>query len=99
MIVVFLKCSRGGKGLSKFLRFNVIQAVLMSIVIQCFSVCWPVVPFTLRESIVGVTITNSFFWGAVLTIFYAIFCILLGRYPKLPLISDAARLQVMRGYE
>jgi hypothetical protein len=97
MLVVFLSCSRGRRGLTKFVRFNVVQAVLMSIVIQCFSVCWPVVPFTFRESFVGQVITNSFFWGAILTIFYCIALILLGRYPKIPLLSDAARLQVMRG--
>lgn len=99
MLIIFLTCSRGRKGLSKFLRFNVIQAVLMSIVIQCFSVCWPVVPFTIRESWLGVTIQSSFFWGAIISILYAIFCILLGRYPKFPVISDAAKLQVMRGYD
>lgn len=99
MIFIFLSCSRGRKGLSKFVRFNVIQAVLMSIVIQCFSVCWPVVPFTIREGFVGQLIVNSFFWGAVLTIFYCIALIALGRYPKIPVVSEAARLQVMRGYE
>jgi len=99
MIFVFLTCSRGRRGLSKFVRFNVIQAVLMSIVIQCFSVCWPVVPFTIRESFVGQTIVSSFFWGALITIFYSIVLIFLGRYPKIPVVSEAARLQVMRGNE
>jgi uncharacterized membrane protein len=99
MLVVFLSCSRGRKGLSKFVRFNVIQAILMSIVIQCFSVCWPVVPFTIRESVVGLVVTNSFFWGAILTIFYCVALIAVGRYPKIPVVSEAARLQVMRGYD
>merc|ERR1711918_79739 len=52
----------------------------------------------IRESFVGQQIVTSFFWGAIVTIFYAILLILLGRYPRLPVISDAARLQVMRGY-
>jgi hypothetical protein len=95
MIGIFITFSRQ-KNLSKFLRFNVIQAILMSIAVQCYGQFWPNVAFVFRESAVGVLISNSFFWGAVLTIFYCVGAITLGRYPKIPILSDAAKLNVLR---
>lgn len=96
MILIFITASREKEKLTKFLRFNVIQACLMGIAVQAFSGLWPTVPFAIRESAVGVLISNSFFWGAVLTIFYCVGIITLGRYPEIPLLSDAAKLQVLR---
>merc|ERR1719316_753996 len=106
MVVLFITLSKGwekkmtffGKtyttGLSKSLRFNMCQAVLMSIVIQCFTSVWMQMPFVIREAAVGQALCNAFFWGWAFTMGYCVFFILLGRYPFIPVLSEAARLHV-----
>ena len=97
MIWIFLVCSRGSIRLTKFVRFNVIQAILLNIICSCFGVIFTFLPIVLRESMLGVIFANFLFLGIVLLIAYSSLLIIYGRFPRIPIISEAAKLQVQQG--
>jgi len=97
MIWIFIVCGRGSIPLTKFARFNVIQAILLNIVCSCSGVIFTFFPVILRESMLGVIFANFFFLGIVLLIAYSSLLIAYGRYPKIPILSEAAKLQVQQG--
>jgi len=98
MIGIFIGCSRGSLPLSKYARFNIIQAILLNIICSCIGSIYTFLPVILRESIIGITIANFLYLGVILLIVYSSILIYFGRYPKIPVISEAAKLQVQRGY-
>lgn len=98
MIGIFIGCSRGSLPLSKYARFNIIQAILLNIICSCIGSIYTFLPVILRESIIGITIANFLYLGVILLIVYSSTLIYFGRYPKIPVISEAAKLQVQRGY-
>ena len=97
MIWIFIVCSRGSVPLTKFLRFNVIQATLLNIICSCSGVIFSFLPIVLRESMIGIIFANFLFLGVVLIIAYSSLLIVYGRYPRIPILSEAAKLQVQRG--
>ena len=97
MVWVFIVCSRGSVPLTKFVRFNVIQAILLNIVCSCSGVIFTFLPIVLRESMLGSIFANFLFLGIVLLIAYSSLLITYGRYPKIPILSEAAKLQVQQG--
>ena len=98
MVGIFIACSRGTIPLRKYVRFNIIQAVLLNIICSCVGACFCYTPIVVRESTLGFLIANSMFLGMVVIIGYSSLLITYGRYPIIPVISEAARLQVQRGY-
>ena len=81
---------------SHFVRFNVMQAILIGIVLSLFSIVWrlvlaPIFPIT---SIVTQTLFNTLFLAAVGAAGYSIVQSALGRYAEIPTISEAAYSQV-----
>jgi uncharacterized membrane protein len=98
MIWVFIICSRGSVPLTKFVRFNVIQAILLNIICSCFGVVFTFLPIVLRESILGVIISNLLFFSIVLLIGYSSLLIAYGRLPVIPIVSEAAKIQVQRDF-
>jgi|TARA_B100000282_G_C31711569_1_gene481367 uncharacterized membrane protein len=98
MVAVFITCSRGTLPLNKYVRFNIIQAILLNIICSCVGACFAYMPIVIRESTIGFLLTNSIFLGMLTLIVYSIILILYGRYPKIPVVSEAAKLQVQRGY-
>ena len=97
MVWIFITCSRGSVPLSKFVRFNVIQAILLNIICSCSGVIFSFLPIVLRESMIGIIFANFLFLGVVLIIAYSSLLIVYGRYPRIPILSEAAKLQVQRG--
>ena len=97
MIWVFIVCSRGSVPLTKFVRFNIIQAILLNIICSCFGVIFNFLPVILRESILGVIFANFLFLGIVLLIVYSSLLIAYGRFPRIPILSEDAKLQVQQG--
>jgi|TARA_B100000683_G_scaffold80076_1_gene79015 hypothetical protein len=97
MVWVFIVCARGSVPLTKYVRYNVIQAILLNIVCSCSGVVFTFLPIVLRESMVGVIFANFLFLGIVLLIAYSSLLIAYGRFPKIPILSDAAKLQVQQG--
>ena len=97
MVWIFIICSRGSIPLTNYLRFNVIQAVLLNIICSCCGVIFTFVPIVLRESMLGVIFANFLFLGVLLLIGYSSLLIIYGRIPRIPIISDAAKLQIQQG--
>jgi uncharacterized membrane protein len=97
MIWVFIICSRGSVPLTKFVRFNVIQAILLNIICSCCGVTFTFLPIILRESMLGVVFANFIFLNVVLLIAYSSILIAYGRFPRIPVLSEAAKLQVQQG--
>tara|TARA_B110001452_G_scaffold52042_1_gene39649 strand:+ start:13738 stop:14241 length:504 start_codon:yes stop_codon:yes gene_type:complete len=98
MVGIFIICSRGTIRLTKFVRFNVIQAILLNIVCSCIGSIYAFLPIVLRESMIGILLANFLYLGTVLIMAYSSFLIFCGRYPKIPILTEAAKLQVQRGY-
>jgi uncharacterized membrane protein len=98
MVGIFIICSRGTIKLTKFVRFNIIQAILLNIVCSCVGSIYAFLPIVLRESTIGILLANFLYLGTVLVMVYSAFFIFCGRYPKIPILTEAAKLQVQRGY-
>ena len=98
MVGIFIVCSRGTIQLTKFVRFNIIQAILLNIICSCIGSIYAFLPIVLRESTFGILLANFIYMGITLTMAYSAFLICFGRYPTIPILSDAAKLQVQRGY-
>lgn len=96
MIGIFNICSRGMLPLSKFARFNIIQAILVNILCSVGGQIYVALPLIIRQSTLGTIICTGSFFLVVLTIFYCSFLVLLGKYPVIPIVTDAAFLQVQR---
>jgi hypothetical protein len=97
MVWIFITCSRGSAPLTKFVRFNVIQAILLNIICTCLGFIFNYLPVVLRESMIGAVFSNFLYLGIILLIAYSSLLIAYGRYPKIPVISEAAKLQVQQG--
>jgi len=97
MVWVFIVCSRGSIPLTKFVRFNVIQAILLNIICSCSGVIFTFLPIVLRESVLGIIFANFLFLGITLLIAYSSLLIAYGRFPSIPVLSEAAKLQVQQG--
>ena len=98
MVWVFIICSRRSSRLTKFVRFNVIQAILLNIVYACAGVVFTFLPILLRESMLGLIIANLLFFSMVLLSAYCTLVISSGRMPVIPVVSEAAKAQVQRSY-
>ena len=98
MVGIFIICSRGTIRLTKFVRFNIIQAILLNIVCSCIGSIYSFLPIVLRESTLGILLANFLYLGTVMIMAYSAFLIFCGRYPKIPILTEAAKLQVQRGY-
>ena len=59
MISVFIICSRGTVRLTKFVRFNIIQAILLNIVCSCIGSIYSFLPIVMRESTLGILLANG----------------------------------------
>jgi hypothetical protein len=94
MVGVFLVCSRGTVPLSKYARFNIIQAILINIIYSCIGSIYTYLPIVLRESYIGIVLANFFYLGFILIVFYSALLIFYYKYPTIPVISEAAKLQV-----
>ena len=99
MVAIFMGCARGSLPLTKFARFNIIQAILLNIICSCIGSIYTFLPIVLRESVIGLVLANFLYLGLFLLIVYSSVLIFFGRYPKIPVISEAAKLQVQRGYD
>lgn len=96
MVGLFFICSRDIVPLPKFLRFNILQAILLDIVCACIGQIYMVLPTSFRLSVFGLIFSKFIFLGTIYWIGYSIFLISLGRFPILPIISRAANIHLRR---
>ena len=94
MVIVFDACVRKTIPLTLFSRFNIIQGVLLDVICSFLGITYSQLSYLVRESTFGELLANVASFGIVGFILYSIFMILFGRYPKIPIVSEGARLNV-----
>ena len=77
-----------------FIRFNVFQAILLFLINSLLGATFRALPIEFRMSLYGLMLCNTLFWFVLSTIAYSIFKALEGKYAKIPVISQAVRIQI-----
>ncbi len=79
--------------ISRFIRFNVLQAILVSFMISITLLVMDVLKLT-GDNIIGETLCNVLFLGGMAIVVYSVAQSVLGRYAEIPTISDAVNMQM-----
>ncbi len=83
--------------ISRFIRFNVLQAILLGILLFLFG--FPL-RFALESSLLPIAVTqvlmNTVFIGTWAIVVYGIVMSALGRYTEVPQLSETAQIQIDR---
>ncbi|MEM7771988.1 MAG: Tic20 family protein [Cyanobacteria bacterium P01_E01_bin.6] len=80
-----------------FIRFNTMQALLISIILSIFSILWALIATILPllgGTIIEDTIFNVLFLGAFAASIYSVFQSIRGKYAEIPKLSDYAYTHV-----
>ncbi|MGB3299665.1 MAG: Tic20 family protein [Phormidesmis sp.] len=91
-ILLFLFVIRN-TNISRFIRFNVLQAILVSFVISITMLVLSAFQL-LGDNIIGETLSNVLFLGGMAIVIYSVAQSVLGRYAEIPTISDAVNMQM-----
>ncbi|MEL6937965.1 MAG: Tic20 family protein [Cyanobacteria bacterium J06598_1] len=79
--------------ISRFIRFNVLQAILVSFVISVGGLAVGILG-PLTQGLLGETLLNVLFLGGMAIVVYSIVQSVLGRYAEIPTISEAINMQL-----
>nr|YP_009511362.1 hypothetical protein [Gracilariopsis mclachlanii]AXI97239.1 hypothetical protein [Gracilariopsis mclachlanii] len=77
-----------------FIRFNVLQSILLFLINSLLGATFRALPIEFRTSLYGLMLCNTLFWFVVSTISYSILKSIEGKYAKIPVISQAVRIQI-----
>jgi len=77
-----------------FIRFNVLQSILLFLINSLLGATFRALPIEFRVSIYGLMLCNTLFWFVLSTILYSFVKALQGKYAKIPVISQAVRIQI-----
>nr|ARW63658.1 hypothetical protein [Chondria sp. (in: red algae)] len=77
-----------------FIRFNVLQAILLFLINSLLGSAFRALPMEFKVSLYGLILCNTFFWFVLSTITYAIFKSIQGQYARIPVISQAVKIQI-----
>ena len=77
-----------------FVRFNVLQAILLFLINSLLGSAFRALPMEFKVSLYGLIVCNTLFWFVLSTIGYAIFKSLQGKYARIPVISQAVKIQI-----
>lgn len=77
-----------------FIRFNVLQAILLFLINSLLGATFRALPIEFRMSLYGLMFCNTLFWFVLSTVSYSVFKALEGRYSRIPVISQAVRMQI-----
>jgi hypothetical protein len=86
-IVLFAAVVRNPK-VNHMIRFNVMQAILMDILLFLLSLVWQLFGRILPSGLVVDSLTNCIFLGAIGVSFYCVYRSVVGQYAEIPSISD-----------
>lgn len=79
---------------TKYVRFNVIQGILLEVfVAACYQV-WLISPLVLRESLLGLSIANGIYLFTHGAMLYIVIHVIYGLYPIMPIFSEGARSNI-----
>ena len=90
--VLFLFVIRN-ENISRFIRFNVLQAIVVSFVVSIGTFILELLGVTALP-VVGEALLNVFFLGGMAIVIYGVAFSVLGRYAEIPTISDAVNAQM-----
>ena len=76
------------------IRFNVLQAMLITIVLVLVQLSFQIVLSSLAGSFLLRTISNTVYLGTLLLVLYGVIESLRGREPEIPTVSEAVRMQL-----
>nr|YP_009395925.1 hypothetical protein [Dasya naccarioides]ARW65111.1 hypothetical protein [Dasya naccarioides] len=77
-----------------FIRFNVLQSILLFLINSLLGVTFRALPIEFRVNIYGLMLCNTLFWFVLSTILYSVTKAMQGKYAKIPVISQAVRIQI-----
>nr|YP_009397781.1 hypothetical protein [Sonderella linearis]ARW66967.1 hypothetical protein [Sonderella linearis] len=77
-----------------FIRFNVLQSILLFLINSLLGAAFRALPIEFRMSLYGLMLCNTLFWFVLSTIIYSIIKSIEGKYAKIPVISQAVRIQI-----
>nr|QVQ56681.1 hypothetical protein [Erythrocystis saccata] len=77
-----------------FIRFNVLQAILLFLINSLLGSAFRALPIEFRVSLYGLILCNTLFWFVLSTISYSFFKSLEGKYANIPVISQAVKIQI-----
>jgi hypothetical protein len=91
--VLYLAVVRNER-INHFIRFNAMQAILISIILTLIGLAFGILGPVLGQNLLTETLFNIIFLGTLAASIYSIIQSALGRYAELPGISEASYLQV-----
>ncbi len=91
--VLYLAVVRNER-INHFIRFNAMQAILISIILTLIGLAFGILGPVLGPNLLTETLFNIIFLGTLAASIYSIIQSALGRYAELPGISEASYLQV-----
>ena len=92
-LVLFLVVVRNQQ-VPYYLRFNVLQAILVDILLVVLALAFNVLLSPLGNSLMIRTLNNTVFIGALVLVLYASIQCIRGKEADLPTLSDAVRMQL-----
>ncbi|NJK41391.1 MAG: hypothetical protein HC934_08615 [Acaryochloridaceae cyanobacterium SU_2_1] len=92
-MALFLAVVRNDK-VSRFIRFNVLQAILLDLVLMVCNLLLPLIGNGLGLDLLTETLFNTVFLGVLAIFIYGVFKSAQGEYPEIPAISEAVNLQL-----
>lgn len=78
--------------ISRFIRYNVLQAILVSFVISITGIV--LVTLGITGGLIGETLSNVLFLGGMAIVIYGVVQSAMGRYAEIPTISEAINMQL-----
>lgn len=82
------------ENISRFIRFNVLQAILLDLVLMVCNLVLPIVGQGIQLELLTETLFNTVFLGTLATFVYGVFKSSQGQYAEIPAISDAVNMQI-----
>jgi len=92
-LALFLGVVRNQK-VPYFIRFNVLQAILIDIVLILLSLAFRVLLAPLGAGFALRTLSNTVFLGTLLLVLFAVVQCIRGKEPDIPTVSEAVRIQL-----
>jgi uncharacterized membrane protein len=92
-LVLFLAVVRNGR-VPYLVRFNVLQAILVDIVLILLSLAFSVILQPLGVGFAVRTLSNTVFLGVLLLVLFGVVQSLRGEEPDIPSLSQAVRMQL-----
>lgn len=77
-----------------FIRFNVLQSILLFLINSLLGATFRALPIEFRVSLYGLMLCNTLFWFVLSTITYSVAKSIEGKYAKIPVISQAVKIQI-----